>query len=311
MNQTNAVFITALSIISLGYFLKHKNIVTEKEGKIITKLLVHTTFPSLVFVTVMRVHIQLNLLLLPLIYIIFSAISMLIGTYMFSDLPKRLRGLLTMSCGGFNLGLFAFPLIEGIWGSAGMVYAALFDVGNSIVVFCMVYGTGVIFAAGSEDAGERKRVKLKKAFFKIFTLLPFQAMLLGLFVNLSHFPMPTLLVDIIDIMAKGNKVLVLLIMGIYLNLSMSKEVFQKVAKVLLVRYALGLAMGLTLYYTLPFEPLYRSIVLICLILPVGMTLLPFSDELGYDSRIAGVLVNLSMIISFALMWGLVLGMELG
>ncbi|WP_026994230.1 AEC family transporter [Flectobacillus major] len=310
MNPTNAVFITALSIIALGFFLKNKGIITEKEGKIITKLLMHTTFPSLVFVTVMRVNIVPNLLLLPLICISFSAITMLIGSFIFKSQTKRIRGLLTMSSGGFNLGLFAFPLIEGIWGREGMVYAALFDVGNSIVVFCMVYGTGVIFAEAKEEVAIRKREKLKKAFLKIFTLLPFQAMLLGLFINLTALELPQIVVDIIDILAKGNKVLVLLIMGIYLSLNMTNEVLKKVVNVLIIRYTVGLTMGLLLYYNLPFEPLYRSIVLICLILPVGMTLLPFSDELGYDSKIAGVLVNLSMIISFVLMWGLVLGMHL-
>ena len=43
---------------------------------------------------------------------------------------------------------------------------------------------------------------------------------------------------------------------------------------------------------------------------IKMTLLPFSDELNYDSKIAALLVNLSLLISFALMWGLVLGLKL-
>jgi hypothetical protein len=41
-----------------------------------------------------------------------------------------------------------------------------------------------------------------------------------------------------------------------------------------------------------------------------MALLPFSDELAYDTKIAGMLVNISMLISFALMWALVLGLKL-
>jgi predicted permease len=71
----------------------------------------------------------------------------------------------------------------------------------------MVYGTGVIFAETNEAQAVRKREKLKKAFLKIFTLLPFQAMLLGLFVNLTKLELPEVLVNIIDILAKGNKVL--------------------------------------------------------------------------------------------------------
>jgi hypothetical protein len=54
----------------------------------------------------------------------------------------------------------------------------------------------------------------------------------------------------------------------------------------------------------------QSILIICVVLPIGMTLLPFSDELEYDSRIAGLLVNLSLLISFILMWSLVIGLKL-
>jgi predicted permease len=104
----------------------------------------------------------------------------------------------------------------------------------------MVYGTGVIFAETNEAQVVRKREKLKKAFLKIFTLLPFQAMLLGLFVNLTKIELPEVLVNIIDILAKGNKVLVLLIMGIYLSIELKPEIFKKIASVLVIRYAVGL-----------------------------------------------------------------------
>jgi predicted permease len=67
----------------------------------------------------MRVKIEADLLLLPVFCISFSAISMTIAGLLFKSQTKRLRGLLTMASGGFNLGLFAFPLIEGIWGPQG------------------------------------------------------------------------------------------------------------------------------------------------------------------------------------------------
>jgi malate permease and related proteins len=51
-------------------------------------------------------------------------------------------------------------------------------------------------------------------------------------------------------------------------------------------------------------------MIVCVVLPVGLTLLPFSDELQYDSRMAGVLVNMSLVISFLVMWSLVLGLGL-
>jgi malate permease and related proteins len=308
MNQTNTVFITALSIIFLGYFLKKKNIITEEEGKIITKLLMHTTFPALMFVTMLRIHFEWNLLLLPLLSFLFSLITMATATYFFKDFPRKMKAILIMGSGGFNLGLFAYPLIEGIWGQAGMVYAAMFDFGNSFAVFGLVYGTGVFMS--DKNQASSVTVNAKNALLKIITLLPFQAILVGVFFNLTAIPLPQILLDVLEVLAKGNKVVVLLIMGIYMNLFMSQTLFQKVAKVLSIRYFWGFLIGFLCYYFLPVEQLYRNVLLIVIIIPVGMTIIPFSNELGYDTEVAGMLVNVSMLISFAMMWALILGLNL-
>lgn len=308
MNQTNTVFITALSIILLGYFLKKKNIITEEEGKTITKLLMHTTFPALMFITFLRIHFEWNLLLLPLLSFLFSLITMANAIYFFKELPRKMKAILIMGSGGFNLGLFAYPLIEGIWGQAGMVYAAMFDFGNSFAVFGLVYGTGVFMSDKNQEVSIA--VNAKQAFLKIITLLPFQAILIGVFFNLTAIPLPQILLDILEVLAKGNKVVVLLIMGIYMNFFMTKELFQKVAKVLAIRYFWGFLIGFLCFYLLPVEQLYRNVLLIVIIIPVGMTIIPFSNELGYDTEVAGMLVNVSMLISFAMMWGLILGLHL-
>ena len=36
---------------------------------------------------------------------------------------------------GFNIGLFAYPLVEGIWGQEGIKYFGMFDMGNAFIVF--------------------------------------------------------------------------------------------------------------------------------------------------------------------------------
>jgi predicted permease len=299
----------ALSIILIGYLLKIKNIISESEGKIISKFLMHSTFPALILVTMVRVNFELNLLLLPVIAFFFSVFTMLTARYFFKSQTQKMKAMLIMGSGGFNLGLFAYPLIDGVWGQAGMVYAAMFDIGNSFAVFGLVYGTGAFMSEQNVDISKKENIK--KAVWKITTLIPFQAVILGIIVNLIHFQVPEIAMNILDVLAKGNKVIVLLIMGIYLNFSIPKDVLKKTINVLLIRYFWGLLLGGIFYYLLPFELLYRHVLLIILIVPIGMTLLPFSDELGYDTKMAGVLVNLSMLISFVMMWALVVGLGMG
>ena len=96
--------------------------------------------------------------------------------------------------------------------------------------------------------------------------------------------------------------LTLLLLGIYLNFKFEKSEWNVVLKVLSIRYICGLAAGILLFFILPFSLLYRTILLVALILPVGMAVVPFSVEYELNEKLTGIIVNLSIVISFILMW---------
>jgi predicted permease len=73
-------------------------------------------------------------------------------------------------------------------------------------------------------------------------------------------------------------------------------------KTLLLRYGAGLAVGTLLYFTLPFEPLFRNTLLMGLLLPISMTNITYSVEFKLDKKLVGAMTNLSIIISFISIW---------
>ena len=305
MNQTNQVFIITLAMIGLGYFLKKNNYLSEKEGKTISKFLMHTTFPALMIISTAKVKLDSSLLLIPLFCIAFSAIMLLIAWFWFSKYPNDLRGVLTMAAGGTNVGLFGFPIIEGLFGKDALVYAVMFDIGNTIIVFGVVYPIGSYFSSNKKG-----KTDIKQIIKKVLSLPPVLGMILGLFINFTSLPLPSICFEFLDILAKANKPLVLLLMGIYLSFELNKKLMLAISKVLTIRYLIGIMAIFALYFLLPSYPMMRNVLMICVILPIGMTVLPFSDEFNYDSRIAGTLINISLLISFILMWGMVLGLNL-
>jgi malate permease and related proteins len=139
--------------------------------------------------------------------------------------------------------------------------------------------------------------------------MPLQGMVLGLLLNISGIGLPALAMDCLDILAQANKAIGVLLLGIYLNFTLTKSQIWAISKVLMIRYACGSAAVVLCYFGLP-PSVFQSIMIVCVVLPLGLTLLPFSDELKYDSRMAGVLVNMSLVISFLLLWSLVLGLGL-
>jgi predicted permease len=247
-----------------------------------------------------KVDLRAELIWMPIICAVFGSVSSILGFLIFKKEDPAYRGILTMGSAGYNLGLFAYPLIEGVWGWEGLTYAIMFDLGNSFINFIVNYGMGTYLSSKHQDKNPAKAIATK-----VLTLPPFQAMVLGLTCNLAMIHIPAIPLDVIETISKGNKPMVLLLMGIYFSVRLPKKSFQKVFQVLAIRYVLGLGVGLTLYYLLPFSDSYRNMLLICLILPAGMTLITYSDEFDFDTGIAAALVNFSMLISFTLMWLLV------
>ena len=304
MNQANNVFLITLALITTGFTVKKMGFITEKEGKIISKFLMHTTFPALMLVSTINLKLEPKLFLIPLTTVVYGSILLTIAWFVFKKYPNNIRGLLTMGSSGFNTGLFAFPIIESIWGRDALVYAIMFDIGNTVVVFGLIYSIGNYFSARGNEG-----VDFKAILKKVARLMPLQGLTLGLIINALSIPVAPILVDFLDVLARGNKPIVLLLMGIYLSFELDKKQVSLVVKSLLIRYLMGAIAVIFIYNMLP-HSIMRSILIVCVVLPVGLTILPFSDELNYDSRMAGLFVNLSLLISFCLMWALVLGLNL-
>lgn len=299
MADINLVFLSTMLIISLGYFLRKYDLVTLEHGKAVSRFLMHTTFPALMITSMAKVPLSPSLLLIPLLVILYSSIMLGIAWYWFKDYPNAIRGVITMACGGFNVGLFGFPMIEGLFGKEAMPFAIMYDMGNAIAIFGIVYGIGLYFknrGSGIFSIGKVAR--------KILTLPPVLGMLIGLIINIFDISLPTFVSEFLDILSKGNKPLVLLLMGIYLTFDLKKIYKIAILKVIILRYAVGFCLIGTLYYFMPNNSEVFKILSICMLLPIGLTLLPFTDEMEYDPDLAGSLVNFTLIISFGFMWSL-------
>jgi len=126
--------------------------------------------------------------------------------------------------------------------------------------------------------------------------------IVALFLSIFRVEIPTLAMDILDTIAKANKALVLLVLGIYFNIPKEKTQWVNILKILVLRYGMGIIFGLLCFFFLPYNAIYRGVLLVGFILPIGMAIIPYAVEQGLDEQIAGTLVNLSNLISFALMW---------
>ena len=212
-----------------------------------------------------------------------------------------------MSIIGFNVANFSFPLIEGIWGETGLQLIAMVDAGNAISIFIICFTIGRIYSIKNEN--DESEVNFKNVLSSLLKSVPLISYIVAIIINLSGILIPFFLSELIDIISRANSPLVLLLLGVFLNFRFQKNQWVIIGKSLLLRYTLGLGCGLLLYFLLPaliFNELFRIIIVISLILPVGLAVIPFSVELEYDKKLMTIIVNLSILISFGLVWILII-----
>ncbi len=298
MSDINTTFVVSLCIIILGYLLKRSNVITQEHGgKAMARVIFYVTLPGVILRALTTVDLDLTMAFMPLFAPLMTAIVIVVAFYMHRAERKDARGLYIMMSLGFNVGNFGFPLIQGIFGDDGIKYAAMFDVGNALMIFCVCYILAV-YHSPKESEG----VKVKLIARKVLTSPPLLAYFIALALNVLGTGLPFIVKDVVEVIAMANHFMTFLVLGIYLNFNIERKLWVRILKVLATRYSIGIFLGIVFYLFLPVDALARSVLLICYVLPVGMALLVYVVQYGYNENFAGMLSNLNIVISFSLIW---------
>ena len=303
MHGPNTVFAVSLAFIALGYLLKRLKVFEEGAGQTLTRVALYLTLPAVILSTVPEVPLEASLLVFPGACLLVGAVAFGVGRRLYNGYDERTRGALLMASVGYNNGLFAYPIVQAIWGTAGVQYLAVFDLANVLLLL----GVNYLIAAwyGARAAGRSPEISLGYILGNLARSVPLLAYALAVLMNLTglRFPGPAAL--LVETAARANMPVVLLLLGVYLELRVPRAELGAAARALALRYFLGLAAGAALYVLLPFDPVFRKVLLVALILPVGATVTPFAAAFALNHRLAALSANASLIVSFLLLWAVV------
>src|SRR5699024_4485959 len=154
-----------------------------------------------------------SLFLLIFVGFFYGIITCIIGLFVFKNEDRKTKGMLTMLVAGFNIGLFAYPLVEGIWGKEGIQYFGMFDVGNAFIVF------GAIYLIGSYYSTDEVEINYKNIFKKLSRSIPLLTYIIVCILALSNIKLPTFVLNVSEIISAANMPLSFLLLGIYLSFS--------------------------------------------------------------------------------------------
>jgi len=301
--NTNYTFLLSLAVIAIGYLFKMIGILNAKHGKSLATIIINVTLPALILKTLSTIALDFSLVLMPLICVAFNVVIAGLAFLLFRKRINQERGVAMLCSTGFNIGLFAYPLIEALFHQAGLKQIAMFDLGNAFIVFGLSYLLGYQYSAKNQSG----KFSLKKAALLLLKSVPFMSYILAITLNLTRIAIPKPALDVLAILAQANMGMALLVLGLTLNFQFDKSHWRLILSIVGLRYACGLVVGAILLWLLPYPITYKIILLFALNLPVGLSSIPFAAELGYDECIAGTVANITIIISFVFMWSVLLG----
>lgn len=299
MGSVNEQFLVNTLVIAAGWLVR-RHLVGDSGSAALVRVAMNVTLPAVVITTFSTARIDPAAGLLPVAAVAWGLGMTALGTVvLFRSRPRRERGEMAFLLPAFNIALFAYPLVEGALGRAALAYLAMIDMGVAVSAFVTMLAIGRHFAKPPGyglGLGSTLRDMLKT--------VPLVVYLLTLLLHVAGLRYPGPVLGVARLLAAANMPLALLVLGMYLRFDAVAERWRDIARVLGLRYGLGLAAGLAAWFLLPAGPLVRTVVVAALLLPPPVISLSYAVELGYDARFVGGVVNVANVASYFLLWAL-------
>ncbi|SEN68046.1 hypothetical protein SAMN04488134_101623 [Amphibacillus marinus] len=292
----NQQFILSISIIFVGFILKQTGLLKESDGEAVSRVVFNLTLPALIIISFHNIIFDWSLLIVVVSGLVFGFVFAIVGILFFANKSKTIKGMLVMMMPGFNVALFAYPLVEGVWGVEGIKYFGMLDVGNAFIVF------GLSYLLGSYYADDQSQLTLAVALKKLTRSVPLMTYFFIFAINMLSFELPNVVLNTASTIAVANMPLSLLLLGLYVDLRFNKAYVKMILSYIGLRYGVAILIGTSLYVFLPVSEMIKLTLLIGLILPIPLSLIPYGVEFGYDKRFIGTVSNVTMLLSFLLIW---------
>ncbi len=286
--------ISFLVVITVAYLLKKLNLFEKKDGNVLSKLIINLTLPATIILGFDSIEVNSTLFMMILLGFLSNVVLVSIGGLLWNDKEPEEQALMMFGQAGYNIGNFVIPFVQGFFPEA-IPFIGSFDTGNSLMVSG---GNAVLVDKFSES--DEAAFDLRKTIKGLFSSPPFTVYLIMIGLALFNISVPTSILPIIQLFASSNAFLAMFMVGLYLELDISKGDLKNISQILVTRYALGLVMALFFYFVLPFSEVIRLSLVILALAPIAT--LSTINMVRYKNKeeVSGFLSSSTIIISLIL-----------
>lgn len=270
----------------IGVLLRSLGLASREQAAFLFRIVLYVTLPALVFPAIAGAELTGRTVLLPVSAFLINVVCT-IGAILYVravKLDKRQAGALVLGAGITNM-LFVFPFVLAALGQAALANAILFDLGNAFFVATVAYSIAVRY-------GETKSGTVTSFLFKTLRSPIFLAVALGIVVNISHWPVSPIVVEVLSPLGKATIPLVLIAIGVSFS---TAGLFGRLPVVtLLFRMLLGIFIGMLLVWALRFEGLMAAVVVVSAAAPIGFSSVTLVSAADLDTEQATSALSVSV-----------------
>ena len=295
MGEIAAKAASLILIIVIGYVFKRIGWVSAADFPKFSKIVLRITLPCALITSFNTFDITSNLLFLTAIGLLANLILQITGYLVNQRKGGIAQAFGIINLGSYNVGAFAMPYIAGLMGPQSIIFASLFDVGNS-------FGAAGIGYGWSRSVADEKQKTTLGGFLKLMFLSPlFDTYLILLLMRLLGLQLPDEVITFTSTVGGANTFLAMLMIGIGLELGLDAHRFKLAFKYLAIRYGFSLIFSILTVLFLPVSMVVKTILCMLFFSPIASMATGFTDEAGGDVETSAFMNSVSILIGiFAL-----------
>lgn len=283
-----------VAIIATGFGTKRLGWTSASDFHVLSRILLRVTLPCALATSFNAFEIAPGLLYITGLGILVVGSQLVAGYFLGRRDGHRGSAFGVLNVGSFNIGLFTIPYLGTFAGPQAVVYAALFDIGNSFVAAGIGYGWATTAATGHQ-------ITVRRLLRKTFGSIVFDTYLVLLILNLARIKLPAPVIAFTSVVANANTFLAMFTIGVGLEIVLARSKYVVAARHLATRYALAIAWFAIVWFVLPIDHGVKVAISLLLAAPLAAMMSAFTAEAGLDVEASAFITSASVVVAIVAM----------
>ena len=217
----------------------------------------------------------------------------MIGYGLFARGTREQKAFGLLNASGYNIGCFTMPFVQGFLGAPGVACTSLFDTGNAVVCTGGSYAVAMS-VAGKGGNGDKHQIR--RIVVQLLKSVPFDCYVIMTALTMAGLRLPVFADQVAETVGNANTFLSMIMIGLGLELHMTREQTGSVAKILGTRFMISAVLAVLFYQFLPFSQEIRRTLAILMFGPVSALGVAYTSMLDGDINLASAVNSASIIL---------------